>query len=198
MSARLRLAVVTTVVGCAMGLPAVARAADDGLVPPASDLPGFKAAATGAKVGVSAAGGRTVKALEGAKVAGAAYRAKGQQLSFGVFTTSSPSRAASALAQLGKGARTLKLGDGARVRTISSRKAATAIILVRVGTALGAVRMQVSGAKRTATATSFGRAEAAQLVTRLRRVLTLSAWDRTLDGVKADGSVTPQLALQLF
>ena len=83
MSAGLRLAVVTTVVGCAMGLPTVARAADDGLVPPASDLPGFKAAASGAKVGVSAAGGRTVKALKGAKVAGAAYRAKGQQLSFG-------------------------------------------------------------------------------------------------------------------
>src|SRR5262245_33697093 len=147
---RLRLAVVTTLLGCAVGPPAVARAAsDDGLVPPESDLPGYKAAASGAKVGVSAAGGRSVK---GAKVTGAAYRANGQQLSFGVFTTSSSSRARSALAQLGKGGRTLTLGDGARYRVTSSRKKATAFVWVRVGAAVGAVRLQVTGAGQSASA----------------------------------------------
>ena len=41
-------------------------------------------------------------------------------------------------------------------------------------------------------------AYASELVARLRRVLSLTAWERTLDGIAPDGSYTPRLALQAF
>lgn len=69
--------------------------------------------------------------------------------------------------------------------------------MLRVGSTLGAVRFRVP--RRSARSVGPGaRAYADSLVARLRRVLSLTAWERTLDGIRPDGSITPRLALRAF
>ena len=59
------------------------------------------------------------------------------------------------------------------------------------------MRFRLPGRARSFAAAS-ARAYAKALTERLQRVLALTAYDRTLDGIATDGTISPQLALRAF
>jgi von Willebrand factor type D domain len=182
-------------------MPGSALAADHSLTLVRADVPGFRSAGGGAGVGRAALGGRVPSALRRISPRGAAFRAGSRRLLVGVFVTGSRARASRALGQAGRGFRRLRgVGDAARRRTRSGRRTTEATVVLRSGAAIGAVTLRLRGRGRgvRVLAARGASAYAAALAARLRRVLALTAWERTLDGIRPDGSITPQLALRAF
>jgi hypothetical protein len=174
--------------------------ADTSLTLTSADVPGLRPAGTGSKVAGSALGGKLPRALKGVSPRGAAFSGSGgRSLRMGIYVTRNSATAGTALRQArGKGFKGLAgIGDGASRRTTSTRKATTSVVVVRVGAAVGFVRFAVSGREPTLAANA-AQGYAAALAQRLRRVLAMTEFARTLDGIKADGSITPQLALRAF
>jgi hypothetical protein len=186
---------LVALIGCVSGVPA-AFASDDGLLPSRAQVPGFHAAGHGASVARTAVGGRPLAALRHAPAQGAAFRSGSQELTFGVFTFAGNASARHALGHLRAGRRHVDVGVAGWELSRSAKRRADVAIAFRVGTALGTVRFRAHGPRKAVAAVAL--ANARSLVARLRRVLALSAWQRTLDGIHADGSITPQLALQAF
>ena len=178
-------------------LASPAAATDTSLVPTRTDVPGFVAAGGGAGVGRVALGGQVPSALRRAPAQGAAFRDGGRRLAFGVFRLTSPARAAAALRAAGRGGRNVRIGAGARLRVRAGRRSTDAVVVLRVGAAVGVVRLRLSE-RAPAAATAAAQAYATSLAARLRRGLALTAWDRTIGRTRADGSITPQIALQAF
>jgi von Willebrand factor type D domain len=180
--------------------PLAHAAADDSLTLTAADVPGLKAAGTGSKVAATALGVKLPKALKQTQVRGAAFSgAKGESLRVGVYVTSGPSRARTALKQVrGKGFKKLsRTGDEAWRRTTVAKKSTTSTIVLRQGAAVGVVRSTIAG-RQPALAPNAAQAYAAALAQRLDRVLQRTAFERVLDGIADDGSITPRLALNAF
>lgn len=69
-------------------------------------------------------------------------------------------------------------------------------VVFRVDSVLGVIRLRVNAS--VAGAEQLTIAYGQELAARLQRVLSLTGWERTLDGIHADGSITPQLALRAF
>jgi von Willebrand factor type D domain/Peptidase of plants and bacteria len=199
-----RTVLLTAALAAAAVAAPPARAADDGVLPARADVPGFAAAGSGSKVARTALGRPATKSLRGAPVRGAAFRSGKRRLWFAVYTASSAKKATRALRELGakrkglaKARRAKGIGDRAVLRLGSSRKQTDATLLLREGRAVAAVRFRVPGRARPFAAAA-ARAYAKALVERLRRVLALTAYERTLDGISTDGTVGPQLALRAF
>ena len=188
---------VVAAVAAAGALATPAAALDTSLVPTRADVPGFAASARGASVGRSALGGQVPAVLRRAPAQGAAFRNGSGRLSFGAFELSTPARAAAALRAAGRGGRTVRIGDAARLRVRVGRRSTDAVVVLRVRSAVGAVRLRLGG-RVPAAASATVRAYAASLADRLRRGLALTAWDRTIGRTRSDGSITPQIALQAF
>jgi uncharacterized delta-60 repeat protein len=171
---------------------------DDGLTPPASSVPGFKSAGHGTSVARGALGVKVSKALKGAHAQGTAFRSGRRRLSFGVLTFASTGKAASALKGLAHKRRRVKLLSGltGRLGSHVTKKATDVVVVFRVGRTIGAVRLRASGRVPGASTKTVAYAKA--LARRLRRVLSLSAWVRVTDGIGANGSITPKLALRAF
>jgi hypothetical protein len=138
------------------------------------------------------------RALRSARPHGAAFRAGTRGLSMGVFVFSSSGRAAAGLRALAKGRRRVALGRGVtgRLSAHSARHINDVAVAFQVDGAIGTVRLRAGG--RLAGATAAVLAYAQGLAARLQRVLALTAWQRTVDGIRPDGSITPKLALQTF
>lgn len=186
---------LVALMGCVFGVPS-AFAADDGVLPSRAQVPGFQAAGHGASVAHTAVGGRLPAGLRHAPAHGAAFRSGPQRLTFGVFTFGGTGGARRALGHLRAGRRPVDVGVAGWQLSRSAKRSTDVAIAFRVGTALGAVRFRAHGQQKRGAAVAIANAQS--LVSRLRRVLALSAWQRTLDGIHADGSITPQLALQAF
>jgi hypothetical protein len=180
-----------------------ARAAGDReLVLTRGEVPGLRPAGGGARVAREALGRDRAlpPPLRRARAQGAAFRGAGRALRAGAFVLRSPRAARTALRRSARGLRPLRaaaIGDEARAGTRLTRRTAEAVVLLRAGRALGAVRLTV--ARRDARlAAPAAQAYAATLAVRLERALTRTAWQRTLDGIRPDGSITPGLALRAF
>ena len=135
---------------------------------------------------------------------GAAFRQGSRRLAVGVVTLSSSAAARSALRRTARGfRRTSRLGDEARLRSRKlnkrrgRRSRVEAVVVLRVDNAIAVVRLTATGQSRQASATTV-RKHAGTLVARLRRVLELTPWERTLDGIRNDGSYSTDLALKAF
>jgi von Willebrand factor type D domain len=188
---------VTALVTALVLVAVPAARADSSLTLTRDDVPGLTPAGAGSKVARSALGGKLPRALKGAKGRGAAFSGSGgRSLRVAVYPTS---RAATALKQArAKGFKPVKgLGDGAFARTSTTKRATTAFVVLRAGAAFAAVRFGLSGRKRTLAA-GAARSYAASLAARLRRVLSRTDFQKTLDGIGDDGSITPALALRAF
>jgi hypothetical protein len=181
-----------------------AQGADDALLLGVSDVPGFSVGARGPAVARKAVGGKLPPALTRATAQGVAFHvaskdahsASSRALTVGVFVFPTSKTAAAALHGLASGRKPTKVGAGGLMRNTSTKKVTDVAIVFRVGAALGAVRYQA--ATHVTKAPAVAVAYAKSLASRLDRVLTLTAFQRTLDGIHADGSITPALALQAF
>jgi hypothetical protein len=91
---------------------------------------------------------------------------------------------------------TLGTGVNGVLRDHSGRHRTDVAVAFAVGRELGAVRLQA--AARVPDADTVVIARAQSLLSRLRRVAALTPLDRTLDGIRADGSFSPQVALRAF
>ncbi len=180
---------------CLFGVPA-AFGADDGLVPGRGDVPGYRAGAGGARVARAAVGDRLPRALRHARADGAGFRTGGRRLTFGVFVFSGSGGARRALSHLRAGRRRVGAGLGGFELVRSTRRTTDVAVAFRVGSAVGAVRLRSRG--RLAGGSALAVTYARSLAARLQRVLALTAWQRTLDGIAPDGSISPQLALKAF
>jgi hypothetical protein len=179
-------------IGCGAATDPARAAGDDSLVLTTADVPGLRAVARGTKTARAALG---AKAPRGS-ARGVAFAAGSRRLSVGVFVLTSRTKATRALTRAGKGyARLAGIADAARRRTTTRGKTTTATVLLRSGPALAAVRFSAPAGTGAATAVQ---SYAASLAARLQRVLSRTAWQRTLDGIRADGSITPALALRAF
>jgi von Willebrand factor type D domain len=189
----------TVIAAVALGAAAApaAQAADSGLVPPRAEVPGFTAAGSGAGVARSALGGTVPGALRRARAQGAAYRSGSRRLAFGAFSLSSSRAAAAALSAAGRGGRSVRIGPApARLRVRTGRRSTDAVVVLRVGSAVGAVRFRLA-VRSAATASAVARGYADTLRARLSRQLSLTAWQQTLDSIGA-GPPTPAQALRAF
>ena len=171
---------------------------NDTLLPGRSDVPGYRSAGGGSRVARAALSAPVPRALRRARTQGAAFRARGRGLSIGVFSFSTSARAAAGLRALAHGRRRVAVARGVRglLRVRSTRRMTDVAIAFRTGRAIGTVRLRARGRRAGARAAVV--AYARQLAARLRRVLALTAWQRTVDGIGPDGSITPKLALQAF
>ncbi len=178
-------------VGVAVGAPATACAAKaGGLLLSADDVPGLHATGKGPKVARAALGVRKAPArLLRATAGGASFAGAGRRLRIGVFVLGSRARAAAALRSTGRGFRRLGgVGDAARLRTRDTRRSTDAVVLLRTGATLAAVRFTAPRGTGAATA---ARSYAIALAARVEREGSHTAWERALDGIRADGSITP-------
>ncbi len=181
------MAIVPALVGAA---PAVARVR---LVMGHGEVPGYKAAGGGERVAHSLLGHRVPRALRHSRPQGAVFRARGRRLTLAAFPLTSRRAARRALRALAHG----RTHRGVVVRRAKSRRARTVTVLVTAGRAIGAVRLR-AGRRAARGAAVAARAYAAQLAARIERMLAESAWQRTLDGIRPNGSITPRLALRAF
>ena len=165
----------------------------------ARDVGALEPAGRGAKVARSALPRRVPRALRRARTQGAAFAGARRRLRTGVFVLRRKARARRALRAAAAGlSRVRGVGDAAYRRSRRSRKAATATVVLRVGRAVAAVRYSGPRAITARGAALTAKAYATTLAARLRRELGLTAWQRTLDGIGNDGSVTPRLAAKAF
>jgi uncharacterized delta-60 repeat protein len=171
---------------------------DDGLLPGVADLPGYRSAGGGSSVARAALGDSVTRVMRGTPGQGAAFRAGSRGLSVGVFVFSSSGRAAAGLHALSHGRRRVALARGLSglLRVRSTRNTTDLSVVFRVAKAVGAVRLRAKG--RVAGASPAVVAYAKEVAARLQRVLSLTAWQRTVDGIGPDGSISPKLALQAF
>jgi uncharacterized delta-60 repeat protein len=171
---------------------------DDALLPPTGDLPGYQSARGGSNVARSALGDPVPRALRRIRPQGEAFHAGSRGLSLGVFMFSSSGRAAAGLRALSHGRRRVALARGLSglLRVRSTRRTTDLSVVFRVGKAVGAVRLQAKGRLAGASPAVVGYAK--EVAARLQRVLSLTAWQRTVDGIGPDGSISPKLALQAF
>ncbi len=171
---------------------------DDGLLPPTGDLPGYHSARGGSNVARSALGDPVPRPLRRIRPQGAAFAAGSRALSLGVFIFSSPARAAAGLGALSHGRRRVALARGLSglLRVRSTRRTTDLSVVFRVDEAVGAVRLEAKG--RLAGASPAVVAYAKEVAARIQRVLSLTVWQRTVDGIGPDGSISPKLALQAF
>ncbi|HYF28109.1 MAG TPA: hypothetical protein VD931_20360, partial [Baekduia sp.] len=165
------------------GVPSTAAAAD-GLLP--TDFPGLTAAGKGTKVAREALPRAATPALRRAGTEGAAYRSASRRLTLGVFRLGATASARAQQAALARAPRLVRRG-----------RRATRTSTLRVGTLVASVRLQGPRAE-VAQLLTEARAYAKQVGDRLRRLENRTAWQRTLDQIRPDGSITPQTALQAF
>jgi hypothetical protein len=195
-----RIGVLGLVVGVLLALCAstAVAAGDDGVVPGRSDLPGYRAAGTGAALARAAVDGALTSSLRHAPAVGAGFRSGGRTITFGVITASSTGQAAAALKALRHGRRSVALGTGigGLLRDRSRQHQTDVAVVFAVGRELGAVRLRASAAVPTAHATVV--AQAQSLLQRIRRVGALTPLDHVLEGIRPDGSFSAQVALQAF
>lgn len=189
-----------TAVACAgvAWSPAPALGADDGLLPATADIVGYKPAGGGVSAARAAVGAKLPSRPRYLSALGESFRSKGSRLTFGVFTFSSAKQATAAEKRLAGKHRRVSLTSGTRglLRVVSTRRATNAFVLFQVDKTLAAVHVQQG--TRSARARPAAVAYAGQLAAHLGRVLSLTVWQRTLDGIKSDGTFTPRLALQAF
>ena len=182
-----RIALIAAVALAAVAAPPAAAASDLALT--ADDVGALEPAGTGARVARKALPGALPRALKGAKAQGAAFAGAGRRLRSGAFVARSTQRARGALRRLAKGM--ARVGDLGYVRT----RGRTATVVLRRGRVVGIVRYSApKGAGARTAATAYATALAA----RLDRAAARTAWDRALDGIRADGSVRPATALRAF
>ena len=182
----------------AISVPTTANAATaTGVLLTSDDVPGLRAAGSGPKVARAALGARPAPPqLRRVTGRGAAFARGGRKLRIGVFVLRSRARAAKALRSIGKGFKRVRgLADGARVRTRASGRSTVAVVLLRSNATLAAVRLR---APRGTSAGTAARRYALALAARLERVRSRTAWERALDGIRADGSIAPGVALRAF
>jgi hypothetical protein len=173
-------------------------AAGSGAILTAQDVPGLRAAGTGKRVALRALGQAPPRSLSRAAARGAAFARRGQRLSVGVFMLGSSAQAARSLRQAAHGFKRLPgVGNAAVKRTRTIRGKTQAVVLLRSGRAVGAVRLDLARRAPTRSATA-AKAYAQALAAKLQRVLSQTAWQRTLDGVRPDGSISTALALRAF
>lgn len=165
------------------GAPAQAGAAER-LLP--TDFPGLRAAGKGAAVARGALPRRPTAALRRAATEGAAYRSSSRRLALGVFRLRSTAAARAQQVVLRR----------AR-RTVRTRTRVTRIAVVRVGVLIAAVRLQGPRSDAARLGTELA-AYVTQVRERLRRLEDRTAWERTLDEIRPDGSITPRTALRAF
>jgi hypothetical protein len=131
-----------------------------------------------------------------ARAHGVAFKAGSRRLTIGVFSFSGSGAAAQALRSLRHGRRAVgNRLDGLLAIDTTARSTDVAIIL-RVGSATGC--RAPAGARSPGARNCCCVAYAQSVAGRLRRVLALCAWQLTLDGIRADGSISTQRALQMF
>ncbi len=165
----------------------------------ARDVGALEPAGRGAKVARSALPRQVPRALRRARTQGAAFAGARRRLRTGVFVLRRKARARQALRVAAAGlSRVRGVGDAAYRRSRRSRKAASAAVVLRVGRAVAAVRYSGPRAITAKGAALIAKAYASALEVRLRRELTRTAWQRTLDGIGDDGSITPRLAAKAF
>jgi uncharacterized delta-60 repeat protein len=176
----------------------VPSADDDQLLPSAADLPGVKAAGSGAADAVTALGVRAPSGLTRPVADGKSFVDRGHRLAIGVFTLKTAGRASAALAGLAHGRRKVALVRGVTgwERARITKRSTDVAIAFRVNRAVGSVRLRARGRLAKAAVTTMAYAQA--LALRLQRVLNLSAWQRVTDQIRPDGSFTPRTALQAF
>jgi hypothetical protein len=182
----------------ALCAPAAIAAGDDGLVPARGDLPGYRAAGTGAAIARGAFAARLPASVRHDPAVGAGFRDGGQTLAFGVLSAASPRRASAALRTLRHGRRAVSLGHGVRglVRDRSGTHRTDVAIAFAAGDQLAAVRLRTHS--HLAGARGLAVLQAESLLTRLRRVTALTPLDQTLEGIRADGSFSAAVALRAF
>jgi hypothetical protein len=196
----MRWFVAVTISLVLLGVPAGAAAATPvGLTLSSADVPGLRAAGTGTKVARAALGRATTpRALARVVPRGAAFASGGRRLSIGVFALGTSAAAGRALSQAGNGfVRLGGVAQAARRRTRVQGKTTEAVVLLRYQGVVAAVRFTVPG-RATAFASTAAQSYATSLAARLERVLSRTAWQRTLDSIRDDGSITPALALRAF
>jgi hypothetical protein len=73
-------------------------------------------------------------------------------------------------------------------------------VVLRARDAIAAVTLRLAGRGKAVRqlASAGAEAYATALAARVDRVRSMTAWDRNLEGIAADGSITPQLALRAF
>lgn len=190
-------AAIVMLLAALAAMPASALAADSGLVLTRADVPGWKAAGAGAGKAREALGRRVPAALRRARTRGAAFRSGPRRLGAGAFVLSSPKAAASAYRSAARGGRRVRaIGDAAAIRSRVAKRATDVVVVLRAGPAVGAIRIRAKGRWRGAPAAARAYAEA--LAGRLRRNAAITAWQRTMDEIRPDGSITPQTALRAF
>jgi hypothetical protein len=160
-----------------------------------ADVPGLPPAGTGAKVARAA----LKVELPRARARGAAFGTRKRRLRVGAFVLGSRHRAVRALRGATRRFRPVAgLGAGARRRVRVGKAGADAVVAFRIGRAIGAARFTGPRRLKRAGALIAARAYATALAARLRRVLALTAWQRTIDRIRANGSITPAIALRAF
>ncbi|HEX8101862.1 MAG TPA: VWD domain-containing protein [Solirubrobacteraceae bacterium] len=196
---RLAASIVVAVLAALAGMAPACLAADHSLTLTTKDAPGFSASGSGRAAARSALARKPTGGLRRAPAKGSAFRADGgRRLATGVFTFGSKAKARAALRRARRGHKRLwGVGDEAWRRSTTKRKKTIAVVLLREGSALGAVKVTVNGRRAKAAqgaAESFARA----LAGRMQRVLGLTAYQRTLDEIGPDGSVSAATALKAF
>ena len=182
-----RIALIAVTLAAAVAAPASAAGGD--LVLTADDVAALAPAGKGAKVARKALPHSLPRALKTARAQGSAFKGAGRRLRTGAFVASTKTRARQALKALAKGmARVDGLGY-ARTR------ATTTTVVLRTGRAIGVVRYS---APEQADARTAAAAYATALANRLDRALSRTAWEKALDGIRADGSVPTSTALKAF
>ncbi len=198
-SGRLLLVIAVLVAGVVAAVGPTAAAARENLALTARDVPSLARAGKGAKVARSALPRTPPRALRRARTYGAAFAGAGRRLRAGVFVLDSKAGARRALRAAAAGMSRLRgLGDAAFKRSRATRRAATAAVVLRVGGAVAAVRYSGPRAITAKGAALAAEAYASVLAARLSGRLGRTAWQRVMDAIRNDGSVTPRLATKAF
>ncbi len=147
------------------------------------EVPGLRPA-SGKGAALKALGGKPSRAVKRAPRRGAVFAAGKRRLTVGLFTLRSTAAAK-------------RVAPARRVRTLMTGGKAHAIVTLRVGTVVAAVRYELPG-RSTKRASQVARAFASLQAGKLRRLLFRTAWRRTLDETRRDGSVSTGTALRAF
>ena len=95
----------------------------------------------------------------------------------------------------GRGGKTKSKKKGTKHRTPTG--SVTATVVLRVQRGIGVIRLTVP--RKTGNNARLAAVGYAQtLAARLKRVLSLTTWDQTIDQVNTDGSYAPKVALRAF
>lgn len=149
----------------------------------AGDVPGMRSA--GAKgAALNALGGKPSRAVRRAARSGMAFTAAKRRLTIGLFTLRSTAAAK-------------RVAPGRRTRTSIAGGKAQAVVTLRVGRVVAAIRYALPG-RSTKRAAAVAGAFATSQAAKLRRLLNQTAWQRTLDEIRRDGTFSTGTALRAF